>query len=193
MGSEPVATFPGDQVQSEGFNEALRGMVNREFLVSEKHVHQHRRAIREGAHPAILEFEKAFTRRMAKLGVPMHASEVYRTPGRQNDLFALGNSKAKAGQSPHQFGLAVDLIHSVKGWNLDQRQWRLIGHVGKEAARSCGLLEPEGRKASGPTWDAKAGRWRGVYIEWGGDWEFYDPAHWQVKGWKAVMAGYPFK
>lgn len=170
MGSDPDPAFPPDLVQSGGFAEALRGMVNRQFLVTEKHVHQHRRAVRAGAHPAILEFEKAFIRRMAKLGVPMHASEVYRTPDRQNDLYALGNSKAKAGQSPHQFGLAADLIHSVMGWNLDQRQWKLIGHVGKEIAVQKGLK-----------------------LEWGGDWEFYDPAHWQVKGWKALIGGYPWQ
>ena len=180
-GEEPDV-FPPDLVQSGGFAEALRGMVNREFLTSEKHVDQHRRAVRAGAYPAILEFEKVFIRRMAKLGVPFHASEVYRTPDRQNDLHALGHSKAKAGQSPHQFGLAADLIHSVKGWALDERQWKLVGHVGKEAARSCGLLEPE----RGP----RKGR---VYIEWGGDWDFYDPAHWQVKGWKALMGEYPWK
>lgn len=181
MGSEADAVFPPDLTQADTFSAALRGMVNRDFLASEKHVHQHRRAIRAGAHPAILEFEKVFIRRMAKQGVPFHASEVYRTPDRQNELFKLGNSKAKAGQSPHQFGLAVDLIHSVNGWALDERQWALVGHIGKEAARSCGLLEPDKpRKGGGP------------YIEWGGDWSFYDPAHWQVKGWKALIGGYPF-
>lgn len=184
MGSEVDPIFPPDLVQSGGFSEALRGMVNREFLASEKHVHQHRRAIRAGAHPAILEFEKAFTRRMAKLGVPMHASEVYRTPERQNDLYALGNSKAKAGQSPHQFGLAVDLIHSVKGWNLDERQWKLIGHVGKEVAKKVrfGYLDAKGEYHTAH-----------VEFEWGGDFQsIYDPAHWQLVDWKQLRAKYPW-
>lgn len=106
---------------------------------------------------------------MAKLGVPMFASEVYRTPERQLELYTAGHSKAKDGQSAHQTGCAIDLIHTVKGWGLAANQWALIGHVGKELATQ-----------------------RGFKLTWGGDWNFYDPAHWEVTGWKAQADQYPF-
>lgn len=144
-------------------------MADRPFLNSQRWQEQQWRANREGAHPDILEFEKVFIRRMTKLGVPMFASEVRRTAQRQNDLHALGNSKAKAGQSPHQYGCAIDLVHSVKGWALDKTQWKLVGHVGKEVAKQ-----------------------RGLRLEWGGDWNFYDPAHWQVATWKTDKEQYPW-
>lgn len=148
---------------------ALRGMVDRPFLATRRYQEQQERAWREGAHPDILEFERCFIKRMKRHGIPMFASEVIRTPERQDELYALGHSKAKAGQSPHQHGMAVDLVHSVLGWNLDPAQWRLVGHVGKELATQ-----------------------KGIKLVWGGDWAFYDPAHWEIVGWKAQVDQYPF-
>lgn len=147
-------------------------MANKPFLASRKYQEQQFRANRTGVHPDILEFEKRFIRRMAKLDVPMFASEVMRDAERQNDLYALGNSKAKGGQSPHQYGCAIDLVHSVHGWNLDRKAWELIGHVGQEIVQMAGLQI--------------------VSLAWGGDWQFYDPAHWQIDGWKQVKDRYPW-
>jgi len=172
MGSPDAGVFPPDLVQSGGFNEALRGMVNREFLASERHVNQHRRAVREGMHPHLAEFERLLLKRMARLGVPMFAAEVYRPPDRQAELKALGHSKVSV--SAHQYGLAVDIVHGTRAWNLDERQWKLIGHVGKELAVQ-----------------------KGIKLRWGGDWGGdggpldWDPAHWEIKGWKDLIGGYP--
>lgn len=144
------------------FGEALRGMADRPFLASRNWSEQQHRAMRDLAHPDILEFEKVFIRRMSKLDVPMFAVEIWRSSKRQDELYRLGNSKAKGGSSPHQYGLAVDLVHSVKAWNLPPKAWALIGHVGEELIAQKGLA-----------------------LEWGGRWKgFYDPAHWQVVGWK---------
>lgn len=147
-------------------------MANKPFLASRKYQEQQSRADRQGVHPDILEFEKRMVRRMGKLDVPIFASEVMRTAERQNDLYALGNSKAKGGQSPHQYGCAIDLVHSVHGWNLDRKAWELIGHVGQEIIAQAGLAI--------------------VSFAWGGDWKFYDPAHWQVEDWKMVKDNYPW-
>lgn len=169
MGPEPEAEFPPDRPIPKSYDEALRGMANRPFLASQRYQEQQWRANREGAHPDILEFEKLLVRRMAKLGVPMFASEVIRTPERQDDLYALGTTKARAGQSPHQYGCAVDVVHSVHGWNLDQKAWALIGHVGKELAAQ-----------------------RGLKVTWGGEWSFYDPAHWELTHWRELKEAYPW-
>lgn len=144
-------------------------MVDRPFLASRNWREQQWRANREGAHPVVLEFERLFIKRMAKAGVPMFASEFVRTRERQNDLYALGNTRARAGQSPHQYGLAVDIVHSVKGWDMDRKAWALCAHVGRELATQYGFK-----------------------MEWGGDWKFYDPAHWQLIDWKNQKENFPW-
>lgn len=160
---DPVATL------SVKYREALQGMRDVEFLNSHKHQEQHWRADRAGAHPAIVGmtgitgFEKLLIRRMAKLGVPMFASEVVRSGKRQNELKAQGHSKAGWGESPHQYGCAVDIIHARRGWDLSRQQWAVVGHVGKEIVLEHG--------------------WK---VEWGGDWKFWDPAHWEVVGWRDI-------
>ena len=162
--------FPLDTALSPSFDAALRGMADRPFLATQQYQEQQWRAVRKGANPFLLRFEETMVARMAKLGVPMFASEVIRTPERQNDLYALGHSKARAGESPHQFGLAVDLVHSLKGWGLDEKQWQLVGHVGHETAKALGIA-----------------------VEWGGDWKFYDPAHWELDVWKTWKDQYPWQ
>lgn len=171
--AQPQAEFPPDTVAAATYAEALAGMVDRPFLASQRWQDQQHRAVRFGAHPDIVEFERLLIKRMAKLGVPLFAPEVVRSAKRQDELYALGNSKAKGGQSAHQYGLAVDLVHSVHGWNLSAKQWEVIEHMGRELAKATGLKvhnlhEPDG------------------------SWSFYDPAHWQVVGWKGLRDGYPF-
>lgn len=142
----------------------MRAMVDRAFLKSERHQGQHWRAVREGAHPDILEFERKFTAEFARLGVPFFAHSVVRTSEEQEALLAKGMSKAGAGESPHNFGMAVDLIHGTKGWNLTRKQWGLVGHTGHEVAERIG-----------------------VKIQWGGEWKFYDPAHWELRDWRSLL------
>src|SRR5690606_1457826 len=111
-----------------------RGMRDTAFLNSQRWQEQQWRAHRDGAHPDMLEYERLFLKRLYKLGIPMFVHEFWRTQERQDELFAAGKSLAKAGEGPHPFGCAFDLIHSVHGWGLNRQQWALIGHVGKELA-----------------------------------------------------------
>lgn len=167
---EALQQFPPDRVDPPDMQAALRGMVDRPFLASRKWEEQQQRAWREEAHPDILEFERCFIKRLKRQGIPAFASEVGRTAERQDELFALGHSLAKAGQSPHQYGCAVDVVHSVKGWGLANNQWALIGHIGKELATQ-----------------------KGIKLVWGGDFKkLYDPAHWEMADWRDQRAEYPF-
>nr|WP_245369132.1 M15 family metallopeptidase [Agrobacterium tumefaciens] len=93
----------------------------------------------------------------------MFAHCVYRDDVEQQRLYVKGLSKAKPGQSAHNYGLAVDIVHGTKAWDLTRKQWDLIGHIGKEVAASLGIK-----------------------VEWGGDWSFYDPAHWELANWRDI-------
>lgn len=150
------------------YADALRVIMNRDFCFSEKYREQQTRALRDNAHPEILEFERLFIKRLYKFGVPMFGHCVWRDPDTQARLYVAGKSKAKPGASPHQHGCAVDIIHGTKGWNIPDKSWAIIGHIGKELALSKG--------------------WK---IEWGGDWKRsadaivgWDPAHWQLVKWR---------
>jgi hypothetical protein len=118
-------------------------------------------------HPQIIQFAKAFQKELKKRDIPFYVFELYRSPERQNRLKAQGVSKAAGGDSPHQYGCAVDLVSATDFWALTRRQWAVIGAIGKEVAR---------RKK--------------IKIEWGGDWEFYDPAHWQIQSWRDYKEAY---
>ena len=87
---------------------------------------------------------------------------VWRSQNEQNKVNSLGHSKAKYGHSPHNFGMAADIIHSLQGWELSEKEWDVIGLLGKDCARSLGIK-----------------------IKWGGDFaNLYDPAHWELADWK---------
>lgn len=169
----PPREFPGEGEVPQTFAGALAGMVNREYLSSRGWLAQQARAVRDFAHPDLLEFERVFVRRLAKLGVPVFAAEVIRSAKRQDDLYALGNSRARGGQSAHQYGCAVDIVHSVKAWGLTDKQWQLLGHIGKE------LITQKGLAVDSAAWPDFNGR-------------FYDPAHWQIVDWKNQKENYPW-
>lgn len=151
----------------DAYAPALQAMQDRAFCFSERYSDQQGRADKLGAQPEILEFERKLVRRAYKLGIPLFAHALIRGSSEQNRLFREGHSKARAGESPHNYGAAVDLIHGTKGWGLTRRQWAIIGHLGKELAASLGLK-----------------------VVWGGDWDFYDPAHWELANWREIRAQY---
>jgi len=149
------------------FQAALNAMRNPGFLGSPRYQEQQKRALREGAHPDILEFERKLVKRLWSLGVPVFANCVVRTRDEQASLYIRGFSKdhPNDGLWPHQ-AFAVDIIHGTLGWMENPNipnAWAIIGHLGKEVAASMG-----------------------IEITWGGDWKFYDPAHFELTDWKRI-------
>jgi len=88
-----------------------------------------------------------------------------RTAERQQELYDKGFTKAKPGFGAHQYGMAVDCIIGHKGWNLSKKEWACLCAIGKEVARR-----------------------RNLKIESGYDWDFWDPAHWELIGWQQKIA-----
>lgn len=119
----------------------------------------------DGLCPPMIVFMRRLKAEMERYAIPMAFMEGWRTPGRQAELKAQGVSQAGPGSSPHQYGLAFDYVHAVRGWKLSPAEWSQIGAIGKEVARKLDMP-----------------------IEWGGDWRFYDPAHWQVQGWRSLKS-----
>lgn len=152
-------------VEPATYSEALRGLVNRPFLASQKHQEQQWRANRKGGHPRLVEFERKLVKRCADVGIPMWCHTFVRTAQEQQREFEEGHSKDSPvdGAWPHM-AYAFDLVHGVKAWGLTKKEWAVVGALGKEVAAAMGLK-----------------------VDWGGDWRFYDPAHWQISGWKLLI------
>lgn len=155
-----MAPKPSDETYAEG----LRALRNPALLQSPRWREQQSRADRQGANIDILDFERAFIKRMAKLSVPMYCHCLFRSKADQEAAYVRGVSKARAGQSAHNYACAVDIIHSAKAWDLTKTEWALIGHIGKEVAQGLGIK-----------------------LTWGGDFKsIYDPAHWEITGWQQL-------
>lgn len=73
---------------------------------------------------------------MKALGLPVRVNEGYRSPARQEALYAQGRTapgaivtNARAGQSLHNYGVAVDFVFTQYGYNATEAQWQTLGHV----------------------------------------------------------------
>lgn len=97
---------------------------------------------------------------MAILGHPIRITEGYRSPERQNDLYAQGRStpgnivtNAKAGESFHNYGVAFDVVFVEGGYSVPEAQWQRLGLRGEKLG-----------------------------LEWGGRWvNFVDRPHFEMK------------
>lgn len=116
--------------------------------------------INDPVHPALAHVMRRFKAEAESLHWPFFVHTGMRTYWAQESAFKAGHSKARPYQSPHQWGLAVDLVHFSRLWDLRPLEWETLAAVVRECSR----------KASVP-------------LEWGGDWSFYDPAHWQLEAW----------
>jgi peptidoglycan L-alanyl-D-glutamate endopeptidase CwlK len=89
----------------------------------------------------------------------------FRTVEQQRELYKLGRSKADGivKISYHQTGNALDLIPWVDGkftWSSKEA----FNAINKAVMEAWGEMNV-----------------KGVKLEWGGNWKFYDPAHYQIK------------
>ena len=149
------------------FSTAMRAMIDKKFVASQRYKDQQYRANIEGAHADILEFGKRLVTRMRKQDVPLFILNCVRGEKAQNEYYRTGVSKAPYGSSAHNYGMAVDIIHGTKGYELDRKSWDLLGHIGKEISVQAGIP-----------------------ITWGGDFKsIYDPAHWELKEWRKFSHG----
>lgn len=167
---EPSSAFiPGSHL------EAARGLVSWETMRTPKFLNRLHDAPTVNADPLIFGFARAFLGNLHRRGWPFYAHVYWRSDEEQARLKAARRSKAGPGQSPHNFGMAVDIVHVSRGWDLSRKEWDVIGMVGKEVIRT-GFYSASEKRMLRPK------------IEWGGDWKFYDPAHWEIAAWRERAA-----
>lgn len=142
------------------------------YFTSDRYLAQGMRADWQHCHPDIVRFAAHFIEAMRKRGVPLYVHGAFRSEADQDAAVAAGRSKAVWPVAAHAQGAAVDIVHSDLHWEMSRQEWQFLGKVGKDLAARLG-----------------------VAVEWGGDWKFYDPAHWAIVGWKSdirrLVAGPP--
>lgn len=79
---------------------------------------------------------------MAQVGLPIKFHEYMRPPERQNELYSLGRTRARAWESPHQYGLAADFSFDPYGYDVPFSWWqyadKLASHLGIQSGISYG-------------------------------------------------------
>jgi hypothetical protein len=147
--------FTGD------YQKAAKELVNRKLIQEAEKKYPLTNKF-DRTHPDITRFSIAFIEACRERGIPMIAFETYRTPERQQKLLKKGVTKAAPGNSPHQYGCAVDLLVIPQWWEATRDQWAVIGVIGKEVARK-----------------------KKINVTWGGDFKsIWDPAHWELSNWE---------
>lgn len=117
----------------------------------------------QGLDPNFRPLALAFLQAAAEAGLDPRVTEGFRSPERQNELYAQGRTapgpivtNAKAGQSRHNSGTAIDVVPGAlidtPNWSPDSPLWSQLAEIGKEAG-----------------------------LEWGGDWKsITDRPHFQM-------------
>ena len=91
--------------------------------------------------PQVASRVRAFIKAADEAGIDLLVTSTYRDNESQNALYAQGRTapgkivtNAKAGQSFHNFGCAVDVVPIVAGkprWDVKDEVWQKIGALGK--------------------------------------------------------------
>lgn len=151
-------------------------------ISSNAHLLQHDRADWQHVDPDIALFAARLVKALEKRGIPMYVHAAFRTRAEQEAAFERGVSKARWPRAPHCQGAAVDIVHGRFHWDMTKAEWALIGKIGKELHESLMRRFPVAFRYE---------------IVWGGDWSFWDPAHWELKNWRddirELQAGPPVR
>lgn len=146
---------------AKGWRALKRLTVPQHFFTEDIYLRQSERADWQTVNPQIKYFAAKLVEVLRKQGIPFFVHSAFRTKDEQDRLVLHGRSKAAWPRAPHAQGEAVDLVHSRYAWELTRDEWAMIGKIGKELAHRLGLE-----------------------VVWGGDWSFYDPAHWEIRDWR---------
>lgn len=95
--------------------------------------------------PLVARKAQAIIDEMILLGHPVRIVEGYRSLERQTELYNQGRetpgaivTNAKAGESFHNYGVAVDIIFRKEGYNAPKALWETLGTIGEKHGFSWG-------------------------------------------------------
>lgn len=118
--------------------------------------------------PEVRPLVDAFLSSCVLAGLDVLVTCTFRNDAEQTALYAQGRTtpghivtNAKAGQSAHQYGLAIDIVPLVNGkpdWNGGDAVWQAVGDLGQQAGLTwlgaLGSTFPEKPHFELPNWKA---------------------------------------
>lgn len=113
-----------------------------------------------------------------KEGLGVTVFETQRSNERQEKLKERGASRAGAGESPHNHGLACDFILDTTKVPVQKREWK-----GKMYPDAWDYTTPEAKAV----YDRLGELAESIGLEWGGRWKFLDVPHVQMPSWKSYI------
>lgn len=137
------------------------------WFLSDACLKQWDRADWRGVDPRLIKWAATFQELARLRSIPLYVHCALRGRAEQDEALRLGRSKTPFPKSKHNVGRAVDIVHGVFHWDLSPSEWRFIHHIG---LRSLDLVNAGVPKA------------QQLVLDWGGNWAFYDPSHWEVSG-----------
>lgn len=153
--------FEGEYKDGPVFVAPKRLAVSQNYMTAPHMLTKHNRADWQHVDLDLQIFAARFIETMRRKGIPLYVHSAFRTKREQNLLKQAGRSRAAWPHAPHCQGAAVDIVHGRYHWEMTETEWALMGKVGKAVAKKLGIA-----------------------VTWGGDWKFYDPAHWEITDWR---------
>lgn len=140
------------------------------------YLRQQERAIYNHADPRLIVWAATFQAMAKSRGIPLYVHAALRGEAEQNALAAKGNSKLRYPSSAHNIGEAVDIVHGVFHWDMSEKEWEYLHALGRLA------LDRVNAHLRGPN---------KLDLAWGGNWSFYDPAHWEIRDYRQRLRRLP--
>jgi len=152
------------------------------FMTSTSFLRQWDKADWQYVDGRLMRFSALLIEAARKRGIPLYVHGAFRTQAEQEAAFKAGNSKVRWPNGAHCIGEAVDIVHGVLHWDMTRQEWDMIHQLG---------LRVLDRMNAGVRKDDR------LHLTWGGDWRFYDPAHWEISDYRSrtrpIQAGPPIR
>lgn len=171
---DPEPRFFGAPDDVKGVWDAPERLKAPNFLRSTGHEQQHLRADWAYVDLRLAYWAAHFIAQARKRHIPLYVHCALRDKATQDAHFAKGVSKARYPRSAHNIGEAVDIVHGLFHWEMSRQEWSLLGVLGKLSLERVNAMLPRARKLA---------------LTWGGDWKFWDPAHWEISDYRARTRG----
>lgn len=173
---DPDRTFFADPLEPPVTFEAPKSLQAPSHFKTNAWLRQCERADWAHVDPRLAVWSAMLIHMALKRGIPLYVHAALRDKATQDAYRKKGTSKVSYPNSAHNIGEAVDIVHGTLHWNLAKQEWKLIHVLGNLALDRLNAALPAARK---------------LVLTWGGDWRFYDPAHWEISDYRSRTAHLP--
>lgn len=165
--SHSFARFLNNLPDSDKFEAPLR-LKAPSLMTTSAMLRNHERADWQHVDARLRLFAAAFIEAARKRGIPLYVHGAFRTQEAQQALYDAGRTKTLWPRAAHCVGAAVDIVHGKFHWDMTPQEWQYLHKLGRDVERKINATLKVNQRLN---------------LTWGGNWKFYDPAHWELHNW----------